>query len=367
MYEQITANKRKSFALFAGFLLLYGLIAYALYLYVGPIGGAITMGIAVVMSLTALFGGDDLAVRVAGGQRVERKEDAPELWRMVENLAITAGLPMPRLYISPDPSANAFAAGRTPEQAIVCVNQGLLNVLDDAELEGVIAHELTHVRNYDVRLMTYATVLAGSIALIAQLLSHALWFSGGRRSRDSGPGGIIGLVAVVLVIVLAPIAATIIQLAISRKREYVADAGAVDLTRYPQGLASALMTISGDQTPPQRDERTIAHMMIAPQLTPGGRSSALFSTHPPTEDRIAKLMEMAGGVPHQKRTPVAQQFIEGQAGGQRGELDRAQSSPEQVPAPAGWPTGLGAPADAPRHLGSPSQRAGGSVPPPGEH
>jgi heat shock protein HtpX len=316
VYEQIASNKRKSLALFGGFLLIYAAIAGALYLYAGTVGAVVMMGVAVVMTLIALFGGDDLAVRVAGGRQVERKEDAPELWRLVENLSITAGVPMPRLYISPDPSANAFAAGRTPEQAIVCVNQGLLNVLDEAELEGVIAHELTHVRNYDVRLMTYATVLAGSIALLAQLLANAAkWgmIMGGRRdSRDSGPGAIIGLVVVLLVAVLAPIAATIIQLSISRKREFVADAGAVELTRYPQGLASALATISGDTTPPLREERTIAHMMIAPQLTPGGRSSKMFATHPPTEDRIAKLMEMAGGVEHQRRAPVAQTFIERQ-------------------------------------------------------
>lgn len=337
MYEQITSNKRKSFALFGGFLLIYAAIAGALYLYAGTVGAAVMMGIAVVMTLVALFGGDDLAVRVAGGRRVERKEEAPELWRMVENLSITAGVPMPRLYISPDPSANAFAAGRTPEQAVVCVNQGLLNVLDDAELEGVIAHELTHIRNYDVRLMTYATVLAGSIALLAQLLAHAAkWgmITGGRRdSRDSGPGALIGLLVVLLVAILAPIAATIIQLSISRKREFVADAGAVELTRYPQGLASALMTISGDTTPPQREERTIAHMMIAPQLTPGGRSSKLFSTHPPTEDRVAKLMEMAGGVPHARRAPVAQQFIERQTGEQLAAAQAAQAMSASVPPP----------------------------------
>lgn len=345
MYEQITSNKRKSIALFGGFLLIYAAMAGALYLYVGTVGAAVMLVIAFVMVLTALFGGDDLAVRVAGGRQIKRKEDAPELWRLVENLSITAGVPMPRLYVSPDPSANAFAAGRTPEQAIVCVNQGLLNVLDDAELEGVIAHELTHVRNYDVRLMTYATVLAGSIALLAQLLAEAArWglISGGRSrsSRDSGPGALIGLAVVLLVAILAPIAATIIQLSISRKREFVADAGAVELTRYPQGLASALLTISGDTTPPQRDERTIAHMMIAPQLTPGGRSSKLFSTHPPTEDRVAKLMEMAGGVPHARRAPVAQQFLERQTA-QQLEAARAAAAAASVASGSVPPPGLG--------------------------
>ncbi len=313
MYEQITSNKRKSIALFGGFLLIYAAIAGAMELYAGSVGAIAVIVLAIVMTVVALYGGDDMAVRVAGGRRVERKEQAPELWRVVENLSITAGVPMPRLYISPDPSANAFAAGRTPEQAVVCVHQGLLDLLDDAELEGVIAHELAHVRNYDVRLMTYATVLAGSIAFIAQLLAEVLrWGAilGGGDDDDDGPGALLGFLALLLVVIIAPIAAMIIQLAISRKREFVADAGAVELTRYPQGLASALQAISGDPTPPRRDERTIAHMMIAPQLNKSGRSSSLFSTHPPTEERVAKLMEMAGGVPHQRRAPVSQQYVE---------------------------------------------------------
>jgi heat shock protein HtpX len=379
VYEQIASNKRKSLALFAGFLLIYAAIADALYLYVGTVGAAVMMGVAVVMTLIALFGGDDLAVRVAGGRLVERKEEAPELWRIVENLSITAGVPMPRLYISPDPSANAFAAGRTPEQAVVCVNQGLLNVLDDAELEGVIAHELTHIRNYDVRLMTYATVLAGSIALIAQLLANAAkWgmITGGRRSRDSGPGGAVGVLIVLLVAILAPIAATIIQLSISRKREFVADAGAVELTRYPQGLASALATISGDTTPPQRDERTIAHMMIAPQLTPGGRASKLFSTHPPTEERVAKLMEMAGGVAHSRRAPVAQQFVERQTAQRLAAAQQAAGVGELAGAAVasalfgGTPGGAAAPASQPAPAQptapeAPPTPSRPSVPPPG--
>ena len=306
MYNQIASNKRKSIALFVGFFVLYILIGLGLYAAFGPIGFVVVFVIAIGMSLTALFGGDDLAVKVAGGVQVHSKEEAPELWRMLENLAITAGLPMPRLYISPDPSANAFAAGRSPEQAIVCVNQGLLNTVDDLELQGVLAHEMSHVRNYDVRLMTYAAVLAGSIALIAQLASYGLWFGGTNNNDDEGgDNGWIGLVIVLLTIILAPIAATIIQLAISRKREYVADASGVELTRYPAGLASALNAISGNEDPPLRDESSIAHMMIAPQLNVSGNPSKLFSTHPPTEDRIARLMEMAGGVAHNRGVAVA--------------------------------------------------------------
>ena len=159
---------------------------------------------------------------------------------MVENLAITAGLPMPRVYIVPDDSPNAFAAGRTPKQAIVAVTTGLLERLDEEELEGVLAHEMSHIRNYDVRLMTWAAVLAGSIALLAQIFTRALWFGGGDRDRGGGAANIIVLVVVLVSLILAPIAAILIQFAISRRREYVADASAAELTRYPQGLASAL-------------------------------------------------------------------------------------------------------------------------------
>lgn len=309
MYDQIASNKRKSVALFAGFLVLYAAIAGALYWYAGPGAAAIVAVIAVVISGVALFGGDDLAVRVAGGQHVERKEDAPELWRLVENLSIVAGVPMPKIYLSPDRSPNAFAAGRRPEGAIVCVNQGLLELLDDRELEGVIAHELSHIRNYDVRLMTFAAVLAGSIVLLAQLAGRIGFFGGG-RNRGSGGGGIIGLVVLIATVILAPIGAMIIQLAISRRREFVADASAAELTRYPQALASALHRIAGDDTPPLADETAIAHMMIAPQVNARGKKSTLFSTHPPTEQRVAKLMEMASGVPHQHGLPVSQTFLE---------------------------------------------------------
>lgn len=294
MYQQITANKRKSWLLMSGFLLVYAAIAFALFELWGPIGTVIVAAIAIVMVLVSLFGGDDLAVAVAGGKKIEKKEEAPELWRMVENLSITAGLEMPRLYISPDPAPNAFAAGRSQKQALICVNKGLLDVLDDQELYGVLAHEMSHIRNLDVKLMTYAAVLAGSIALIAQIIMYGLWF-GGSNNNNNNPLAIIAVVATAL---LAPLAATIIQLSISRKREYVADASGAELTRYPQGLASALNQISGNMVPTHRPEDSIAHMMIAPQLNAQGKTSTLFATHPPTEDRIARLTEMAGGISH---------------------------------------------------------------------
>jgi heat shock protein HtpX len=298
MYEQISANKRNSLLLMAGFLLLYTGLGWLFSLWLGPAAFYIAIAIAIFMVIVNLFMGDDLVALVSGAHQVKRKEEAPELWRIVENLSITAGLPMPRVFIASDDAPNAFAAGRSPKQAIVCVTTGLLQRLDEEELEGVLAHELSHVRNYDVRLMTWAAVLAGSIALLANILLRGLFFSGG-RNRNGGGGSPLILIVVVLGAVLAPIAAVLIQLAISRRREYVADASGAELTRYPAGLASALRTISANAKPSVHlSNPSIAHLMIAPQLGATGRPSKLFSTHPPTEDRIARLEQMAGGDLH---------------------------------------------------------------------
>jgi heat shock protein HtpX len=297
LYRQITSNKRKSIALLFGFLLLYGALGWLLSLWFGEGALIAALVVAVVMLLVNLYAGDDLVTAVAGARRIERKEDAPALWRMVENLSITAGLPMPRLYIVPDESPNAFAAGRSPKQAIVAVTTGLLERLDEEELEGVLAHEISHIRNYDVRLMTWAAVLAGSIALLANIFLRFMWFGGNRR--EGGGANPLVLVAVIIGLVLAPVAALLIQLAISRRREYVADASAAELTRYPQGLASALRAISAAAKPsPRLGNQAIAHLMIAPPLTVRGRTMHVFATHPPTEDRIARLTQMAGGVDH---------------------------------------------------------------------
>jgi heat shock protein HtpX len=306
VYQQITSNKRKSLVLLGGFILLYAAIGWVLSLWFGEAAFYIALGIALVMVIVNLYAGDDLVLAVSGAERVESKDEAPELWRKVENLSMTAGLPMPRLYIVPDDSPNAFAAGRKPEQAIVAVTKGLLERLDEEELEGVLAHEVSHVRNYDVRLMTYAAVLAGSIAMISQIfLRGLLWGGGGDRDGRGGANPIV-LVVVLIALILAPIAAIVIQTAISRRREYVADASAVELTRYPQGLASALRVISGDTTTSARlSNGAIAHMMIAQPLSARGRVSRLFATHPPIEDRIARLETMAAGQTHRHGLPTA--------------------------------------------------------------
>jgi heat shock protein HtpX len=298
MYRQITSNKRKSVLLLIGFLLLYALLGWLFSLWLGEAVLFLALFVAVFMVIINLFMGDDLVALVSGARRIERKEQAPELWRRVENLAITAGIPMPRIFVANEDAPNAFAAGRNPTQAIVVVTTGLLARLDEEELEGVLAHELSHIRNYDVRLMTWAAVLAGSIALLANILLRVLWFGGGDRNRGGGANPLL-LIAVIAGAILAPIAAIVIQFAISRRREYVADASAAELTRYPEGLASALRTIQANAKPSANlANPSIAHLMIAPQLGATGRASKLFSTHPPTEDRIARLQEMAGGDLH---------------------------------------------------------------------
>jgi heat shock protein HtpX len=295
MYKQIASNKRKSIALMVGFIFFYAALGLLASLWVGEVAIFIAVGIAVLMVIINLYMGDDLVIAVSGARQITDKSQAPELWRMVENLAITAGLPMPRLYVTVDDAPNAFAAGRNPKQAIVCCTTGLLERLDEEELEGVLAHEVSHIRNYDVRLMTWTAVLAGSIALLADIMLRMLWFGGG---RDRGGNPLI-LVAVIVSAILAPIAAVLIQMAISRKREFVADAAGAELTRYPQGLASALQVIAADQQPsPKLSNNAISHLMISPAVKRRGKVSTLFSTHPATEQRVGRLMAMAGGVPH---------------------------------------------------------------------
>lgn len=298
--QQIRSNRRKSVFLFLGFFLIYALLGYASYVFLGDGGPVLIAIVTVVMILTALFWGDDMAVAVAGGKEITERRESPALYDALETLAIGAGIRMPRLFVSPDPSPNAFAAGRNEKQAIVCVNQGLLDRLDKQELEGVLAHEISHVRNEDVKLMTYVAVLAGSIAMLSWVISRMFLFS------DNRGGNPIVLVAVLLGVLLAPLAAVIVQMSISRRREFLADAAAADLTRYPQGLASALEKISAltpaEEGAGSKGNPATAHMYIAPlALEREGIGSRIFSTHPPTEERVERLLELSGGVRHSGR------------------------------------------------------------------
>lgn len=298
---QIKSNRTRSRLLFGMFFLVYGALGFAVSLRFGPAALFGFAAAAVVICLVTLTMGDDLAVTVARAKQIHSRDECPPVWDAVEVMSLASGQPMPRVFISPDPAPNAFAAGKDPEQAVVCVNQGLLQLLDKEELEGVIAHEMGHVRNLDVKLMTYAAVLAGGIALIAEWISYALFWGGG----DDEDLGIVGVVISILVVILAPIAALLIQMGISRKREYLADAAAAEFTRYPQGLASALRKLQGSTTPAQTGSTATAHLCIVTPLGANGRSSSLFDTHPPLEDRIARLDALANGQVHTPRPSVA--------------------------------------------------------------
>ena len=224
------------------------------------------------------------------------KETQPMLWNVVENLSITAGLPMPKVFIVNDPAPNAFATGRSPEHASVAATTGILAILNQTELEGVMAHELSHVGNRDMLVSTVAVVLAGFIAILSDFLMRSLIWGGGRDSEDNRVGAVF-LIIGIIGIVLAPIAAQMIQLAISRKREYLADASGALLTRYPEGLASALEKISANSQPMIRANNATAHLFIADPFGGDKRSlkqkiSGLFQTHPPVQDRIRILREM---------------------------------------------------------------------------
>jgi len=250
----------------------------------------IAVAFSLFMNVTAYWFSDKVALSATGAKEADPAQYL-ELHRIVENLAITAGLPKPRVYIIQDPAPNAFAAGRNKEHAVVAVTTGLLERLERTELEGVLAHELAHIGNRDILVMTVAVVLAGCIAILADIFLRMSFFGGGNRENKNPLIMIIGLVA----IVLAPIAAQLIQLAVSRRREFLADASGALLTRYPEGLASALQKISSYAAPMQKANHATAHLFIS---NPFGAHDAgkfiarIFSTHPPVEERIAALTQM---------------------------------------------------------------------------
>ena len=247
-------------------------------------------------SIGSYYYSDKLVLATSGAKEI-KKSDNPEFFRIVENLCIGDGLPMPRIYIINDPSPNAFATGRDPKHSVVCATTGILNKLDDVELEGVIAHELSHVKNYDIRLMGVVAILVGFIAILANLFMRQLWFGGIGEDRDSRGNNVQALFLVIGIIlaILSPIAATLIQLAVSRKREFLADASGALLTRYPEGLARALEKISKDSNVLKTANNATAHLFIVnPFKGKSAKSwfSSLFDTHPPVEERIKALREM---------------------------------------------------------------------------
>jgi heat shock protein HtpX len=242
----------------------------------------------VLMNIVSYWYSDKIVLSMAGAKPADH-DNHQELYHLVENLAITAGLPMPKLYIIEDPAPNAFATGRNKEHAVVAVTTGLLARLDKTELEGVIAHELSHIGNRDILLSTVVVVLVGFVAIISNIFMRSMWFGGGRRDDREG-GGLMIVIGIVAAI-LAPISATLIQLAISRKREFLADASGALLTRYPEGLASALAKISQYQQPMKKANPATAHLYIANPFGGAAKGMAkLFMTHPPVEERIKALI-----------------------------------------------------------------------------
>ena len=296
LYSEIAANKRNSFLLVAGITTLLVALGYFLGRYWGNgyFGVALALVIAVTMSLTAYFGGDRMILAMSRARRIEKK-DYPQLFNVVEELSIAAGLPMPAIYVIDDSAPNAFATGRDPEHAAVAITTGLLEKLNRDELQGVMAHELSHIGNRDILYATMVGILVGTIVMVSDFFLRSFFWTGGRRRRkgSQGGGGAIVLVIAILLAILAPLFAKLLQLAVSRQREYLADATAVKLTRYPDGLASALEKIARDKEVLEVANRATQHLYIVNPIKPfEKRAKSLFSTHPPIEERIARLRAM---------------------------------------------------------------------------
>ena len=293
LYEQRSSNVRRTWILILGFLVVVIAVGYAISWYYGnPFILYVAVFIAVATNFYAYWQSDKLVLSMSHARPATR-EDFFDLYTVTENLSITAGLPKPKLYVIDDPAPNAFATGRDENHAVVCATTGLLSILTRPELEGVIAHELSHIKNRDILLMTIAVVLAGFVAIIADIFLRMSFHGGGRS--DSRQGGVIMMILMVAGIILAPLAAKLIQFAVSRRREFLADASGALLTRYPEGLASALEKISSYNMPMRHASHATAHLFID---EPFGKSEVgkmawigrLFSTHPPVQDRIKVLL-----------------------------------------------------------------------------
>jgi heat shock protein HtpX len=298
VYDRIGENRRDTFLLLLAFVALLAGMSIAIGIILGlpyPYAPVLILPF-LLFALFSYYSSSGVALAISEAHRVT-KEDEPELFRTVENLCIGAGLPMPEVYVIEDGSPNAFATGRDPQHAAIAVTRGLLQKLDHLELEGVIAHELSHIGNYDIRLMTVVVVLVGLVALMADFMLRLTLFGAGSRSSNRGRNGgaavliIYGLA--LLAVILTPIAAQLIRFALSRQREYLADASGALLTRYPEGLARALEKISADPDPLEVANKATAHLYINnPLREHGSFLNNLFSTHPPIEERVRRLRAM---------------------------------------------------------------------------
>ncbi len=293
LYEHISRNKRKSIFLIAIFFIIIGLLGYSFGLYFGDIfiGIAIAIIFSTIMTLIGFYSGDRIILSMSHAAEADRKK-YPHLVNVVEGLAIASGIPTPKIYVIEDSAINAMATGRDPKHASVTVTTGAIERLKRDELEGVIAHELAHIRNYDIRMMMLVVILVGIIALLSDIFLRSMFYGRGRRgsSRGGGFGFIIVLVGLLLAI-LSPIIAQLIKLAVSRQREYLADADGTLLCRNPDSLANALRKIKNDKEPlVEAANKATAHLFIEnPLRTFGGRINYLFHTHPPIDERIKRL------------------------------------------------------------------------------
>jgi heat shock protein HtpX len=292
LYTHQSQNVRRTWVLFTVFLIVVIAIGWAIsWYYDDPVILVVAAAFAIFQSIISYWFSDKIVLSMSGAKQINRESD-PELWNIVENLSITAGLPMPRVYIINDPAPNAFATGRNPKHAALAFTTGLLQRLDQTELEGVAAHELAHVGNRDILVMTVAVVLVGFVTLVADIfIRRTLWFGGSNRDNNNRNGALM-IIALVFII-LSPLFAQLVQLAISRKREFLADASGALLTRYPEGLASALEKISQYPGELKRANRATAHLYISDPFKNKKRRGMrhLFATHPPVQDRIAKLRD----------------------------------------------------------------------------
>jgi heat shock protein HtpX len=298
LYTLQASNIRRTWVLFIVFFVVFLGLGYFISLYYGDPSILVFAAIfCVVYSLISYYSSASIALALARAQEIQ-KADNPMLYNLVENLTITAGLPMPKLYITPEMQINAFATGRDPQHAAVAVTQGALQRLNKDELQGVLAHELSHVGNRDILVSTVAAILAGIIALIADIFLRSLFFGGigGGRGRGNSQSQEIFFIVAIVLSILAPIGTMMIQLAISRRREALADASGVLLTRYPEGLISALQKIQLDETPMASAKDSTAHMWLDTPFKGKGASwwHTLFATHPPIEQRIKALQQIAG-------------------------------------------------------------------------
>ncbi len=305
VYESVDANKQKSALVVAGFVVFIFLATVVLSKALGAYYGYETSGfglagisliISGISSFISYYFSDRIILSMSGARPADRKRDY-QFYTVTENLCLAAGLPMPKLFVIEDTALNAFATGRDPKHGVVCATTGILAKLDRTELEGVIGHELSHIANYDTRLLSIVTVLVGVVTLLGDWVLRASWHGGSRRSRDEDRGsGLIMLFGIVFA-VLSPIVAQIIQLAVNRRREYLADASSVKLTRQPSGLISALRKLGADREPLEAANKATAHLYITNPLKNRhdaiGWFAGLFNTHPPLEDRIRTLEKMA--------------------------------------------------------------------------